>query len=102
MMGIIIVIHVIVCALMIGSILMQSSKGGGMAGVFGGGGGVGGVFGGRGAASFLSKVTMWLGVIFALTTVSIALQEVSEKEKTTSPAGMLPTVPQSEPAQPEK
>ena len=115
MMGIIIVIHVIVCALMIGSILMQSSKGGGMAGVFGGGGGVGGVFGGRGAASFLSKVTMWLGVIFALTTVSIALlslrtssapksmlQEVVEKEKTTSPAGMLPTVPQSEPAPPEK
>ena len=114
MMGIIIVIHVIVCALMIGSILMQSSKGGGMAGVFGGGG-VGGVFGGRGAASFLSKVTMWLGVIFALTTVSIALlslrtssapksmlQEVAEKEKTASPAGMLPTVPQSEPAQPEK
>ncbi len=115
MISVIIVIHVIVCALMIVSILMQSSKGGGMAGVFGGGGSVGGVFGGRGAASFLSKVTMWLGVIFALTTVSIALlslrtvaapksmlEEVVEKEKTASPAGMLPTVPQSEPAQPEK
>ena len=115
MMGLIIVIHVIVCALMIVSILMQSSKGGGMAGVFGGGGGVGGVFGGRGAASFLSKVTMWLGVIFAATTLSIALlslrtteraksmlQQVVEKEKTPSPANMLPTVPQSEPAQPPK
>jgi preprotein translocase subunit SecG len=114
MMGIIVVIHVIVCALMIMSILMQSSKGGGMAGVFGGGS-VGGVFGGRGAASFLSKVTMYLGVIFAVTTLSIALlslrttgqarsmlQEVVEKEKTTSPANMLPTVPQSVPAQPEK
>jgi preprotein translocase subunit SecG len=116
MMGLIIVIHVIVCALMIVSILMQSSKGGGMAGVFGGGS-VGGVFGGRGAASFLSKVTMWLGVLFAATSLSIALlslrttqqsksmlQQVMEKEKTktASPADMLPTVPSSEPAAPEK
>jgi hypothetical protein len=43
--------------------------------------------------------------LLSLRTVSAPrsmLQEVSEKEKTTSPAGMLPTVPQSEPAQPEK
>ena len=110
MMGFLVVIHVLVCTLLVISILMQSSKGGGMAGVFGGGGSVGGVFGGRGAASFLSKATMWLGVIFAVTTMSIALfslknsgrsksilQQVVEEEKQASPASMLPTVPQSEP-----
>jgi preprotein translocase subunit SecG len=105
------VIHVFVCVFLIISILLQSSKGGGLAGMFGGGGGgMGGVFGGRGAASFLSKVTLWLGVGFAVTSISIALlslgsssrqrslvQQVMEQEQTTSsPAAILPTVPGSE------
>jgi preprotein translocase subunit SecG len=107
MVGFLTVIHVIVCVLLIVSILLQSSKGGGMAGMFGGGGSSGGVFGGRGAASFLSKTTMWLGVTIAVTTMSIALlsmkggpkaksmlQQVSEKEKQASPANMLPVVPE--------
>jgi preprotein translocase subunit SecG len=115
MIGFFTIIHVLVCVLLVISILMQSSKGGGMAGVFGGGGSVGGVFGGRGAASFLSKVTLWFGVIFAVTTISIALlsvksgsrpksylQEVVEKEKQVSPANMLPVVPQNPQPQPEK
>ena len=104
------VIHVILCIGLILSILLQSSKGGGLAGMFGGGGGAG-VFGGRGAASFLSKVTLWLGVGFALTSVSIALlssgsqgkaksmvQQVMEQEQNTpSPADMLPGVPSTPP-----
>ena len=77
------------------SILLQSSKGGGLAGMFGGGGGAG-VFGGRGAASFLSKVTLWLGVGFALTSVSIALLSSGSQGKA-SPADMLPGVPSTPP-----
>jgi preprotein translocase subunit SecG len=113
MISFLIVIHVIVCVLLIISILLQSSKGGGMAGMFGGGGSVGGVFGGRGAATFLAKTAMWLGVMLGVTTMSIALlslrsgpkaksvlQQVSEKEKQASPASMLPVVPE-QPA-PEK
>jgi len=101
------VVHVIVCIMLIISILLQSSKGGGMAGMFGGGGSVGGVFGGRGAASFLAKTTMWLGVMLGITTMSIALlslktgpkaksmlQQVSERERQASPADMLPVVPE--------
>jgi len=75
----------------------------------GGGGGMGSVFGGRGAASFLSKVTMWLGIGFAVTSITIALltlgtssgqrslvQQAAEEETVSSPAAMLPTVPGGE------
>jgi len=103
------VIHVILCIFLIVSILLQSSKGGGLAGMFGGGGGMGNVFGGRGAASFLAKVTMWLGVGFAITSITIAflsagtssrqrslVEQVMEQEQSSSPATMLPTVPGTE------
>jgi preprotein translocase subunit SecG len=103
-------IHIFICILLVVSILLQSSKGGGLAGMLGGGGGMGNVFGGRGAASFLSKVTMWLAVGFAVTTLSIALltgnlstgkkslvQKVLEKEQVSSPASILPTVADEEP-----
>ena len=102
------VIHVLISIGLILSILLQSSKGGGLAGMFGGGGNAG-VFGGRGAASFLSKVTMWLGISFALTSISIALlstgtkgkaksmvQQVMEQEQAdapVSPADILPSAP---------
>ena len=101
-------IHVFICIFLVISILLQSSKGGGLAGMFGGGGGMGSVFGGRGAASFLSKLTMWLGVCFAVTSITIALlsgrtssgqksmiQKVVEQEGSSSPAAMLPTAPGS-------
>ena len=99
------VIHVLVSIFLVISILLQSSKGGGLAGMFGGGGGMGGVFGGRGAATFLSKLTMWLGVAFALTSISIGLlnrgtlapsrslvEQMAEPQQST-PATMLPTIP---------
>ena len=105
MAGFLTVIHVFICIFLVVSILLQSSKGGGLAGMFGGGGGgMGSVFGGRGAASFLAKVTLWLGVAFAVTSITIALlskvssgqesmiQRVTEQEAS-SPAAMLPTVP---------
>jgi preprotein translocase subunit SecG len=86
-------------------ILMQSSKGGGLAGAFGGGGGVGSMFGGRGVATFLSKVTTILAVLFMLSSVgqvmirktstgpkSVIQEEVS-KSVGTSPAAKLPGLP---------
>lgn len=99
------VLHIIVCILLIVSVLMQSSKGGGLAGMFGGGGSMSGVFGGRGAASFLAKVSLWLGIAFGVTSISIGLlsirntgrtksliQEALERERSAaSPASVLPT-----------
>ncbi len=52
-----ILIHLLVCIALIGVVLMQSGKGGGLAGgAFGGSAQT--VFGGRGATDFLSKATM--------------------------------------------
>lgn len=64
-------IHVIACFLLIVVVLMQSSKGGGLSGAFGGGGGQT-VFGGRETATFLSKATTYLAVIFMVTSLSLA------------------------------
>jgi len=55
-------------------VLLQSAKGEGLAGAFGGGGGLtGAVFGGRGAASFLSKATAYFAIAFMLSCVSLSL-----------------------------
>ena len=70
------IFHVIVCIALVLVVLMQSSKGEGLAGsAFGGGGGggiSGAVFGGRGAASFLSRATTVLAVLFMLNCVGLA------------------------------
>ena len=66
MQSILIVIHVLVSIMLTVSILLQSSKGGGLAGTFGGSGAMGAVFGGRGAATFLSKLTTGLAISFML------------------------------------
>ncbi|MBN1780802.1 preprotein translocase subunit SecG [bacterium] len=98
------VLHVLVSILLVISILLQASRGGGLAGMFGGGGGMGGMFGGRGAASFLSKVTMWLAIGFAFTSLTIAflssgtgpkaksaIREVMERES--QPTDIIPAAP---------
>ncbi|PKK84762.1 MAG: preprotein translocase subunit SecG [candidate division Zixibacteria bacterium HGW-Zixibacteria-1] len=63
-----VVFHTLVCILLMIVVLMQSAKGEGLAGAFGGGGTglTGAVFGGRGAASFLSKATTILAVVFII------------------------------------
>ncbi len=66
-----VIIHVVTCALLIIAVLMQSSKGGGLSGAFGGGGGQA-ILGGRETASFLSKATTYLAVIFMCTSLSLA------------------------------
>lgn len=64
-------IHLIACVLLIIVVLMQSSKGGGLSGSFGGMGGQT-IFGGRETASFLSKLTTYLAVIFMVTSLTLA------------------------------
>ena len=69
--GFLIFVHVIVSLALIVSVLLQSSKGGGLAGTFGGSGISGGVFGGRGAAPFLTKATTACAILFMLTSLSL-------------------------------
>ncbi len=82
-----VIFHVIVCIALVLVVLMQSAKGGGLSGsVFGGGGGGmgGAVFGGRGAASFLSKATTVLAVLFMLNCGALAY--MSARPTTAGPA----------------
>jgi len=66
------VIHVLACIVLIVSILLQAGKGGGLAGgAFGGMGGSSAVFGGTGAATFLSKVTTYVAIVFGLTCIGL-------------------------------
>ena len=67
----IIVIHVFVCFLMIGAILLQSGKGAEIGAAFGGSSQT--VFGSRGPANFLSKLTVVVAAIFMVTSFSLAI-----------------------------
>jgi len=60
------ILHVLICIGLIMVVLMQSAKGEGLAGAFGGSGITGAVFGGRGAATFLSRATTVLAIAFFL------------------------------------
>jgi len=63
--------HFIVCVLLAGVILMQSSKGTGLASSVGGG--MQSVFGSQGSASFLTKATSVLAVLFMVNCIALAL-----------------------------
>jgi preprotein translocase subunit SecG len=67
-----VVFHVLVCFSLIAVVLMQSSKGEGLAGSSFAGGVSGAVFGGRGVASFLSKATTVLAIVFFLSCATLS------------------------------
>lgn len=76
-------IHLLICVGLIISVLLQSSKGEGLAGAFGGSGLTGTVFGGRGAASFLAKATTILAISFFASALLLTFLSAS----TSGPAG---------------
>lgn len=69
--SLLIIVHIVVSIALVVAVLLQSSKGGGLAGTFGGSGITGGIFGGRGAAPFLAKATTVFAILFMLTSVSL-------------------------------
>jgi preprotein translocase subunit SecG len=72
MYGLLLALHILVCLALILTILLQSGKGGGLAGgAFGGTAQT--VFGGRGATDVLTKATMVLGGAFFVTSLVLAL-----------------------------
>jgi preprotein translocase subunit SecG len=68
---VLIVIHVFACLFLIVSILLQAGKGADMGAIFGGGGAQT-LFGASGGATFMSKLTSALAVVFMLTCLSLA------------------------------
>ena len=74
MVTFLVVLFVFICISMVIVILLQSSKGQGLAGTFGGSG-ASAVFGGRGAATFLSKATAVLAVTYMVLCLLIGLKK---------------------------
>src|SRR2546426_3577480 len=66
------IIHVVVCLLLIGVVLLQSGKAADLAGAFGGMGSQT-AFGPRGSATVLSKATTIAASLFMLTSLSLAI-----------------------------
>lgn len=65
-------LHLVVCLCLVSVILVQSGKGGGLAGgAFGNATQT--VFGGRGGTDFVTRATIVLGVLFFVTSLSMAL-----------------------------
>jgi len=92
------IIHVLVCVAIILIILLQSGKGADLGAAFGGSSQT--IFGSGGAATFLSKMTTAVAVVFMLTSLGLALMSAPTTEKSimeTAP----PPVTQEEPALPD-
>ena len=63
-----IILHILVCFVLATVVLLQSSKGGGLAGAFGGAGGAPQqLLGSRGMTTLLHKLTIWFAVGFFVT-----------------------------------
>ena len=106
MYGLLLTLHVFVCIGLITAVLLQSGKGGGLAGgAFGGTAQT--VFGGRGATDFMTRATMVLGGAFFVTSLVLALmssnpgragRSLIQEQARRAPAA-APQVPGSGPAQ---
>ena len=121
MYAFLILLHILICAGLIMTVLLQSSKGEGLAGAFGGSGITGAVFGGRGAATFLSRATTVLAIAFFVSSIALtfitpltgsrvsstgksAVSQEAQKERTQGsvPATSIPgTAPAQSQAQPQ-
>lgn len=103
-----VILHYFACIFLIGVILLQAGKGADIGAAFGGASQT--VFGGRGPATFLSKLTAAIAIIFLITSVWLAhiskyksvksVMETAPVEQ--APAGQAPTAPQSSTQLPEK
>lgn len=78
------IFHVLICLLLVAAVLMQSGKGGGLAGSIGGGLSSTSVLGGRSASTFLTKATAVLATAFMLICIVQAITYDTSGEMPTS------------------
>jgi preprotein translocase subunit SecG len=94
-------VHIVVCLLLVIVVLLQSGKAADLAGAFGGMGSQS-TFGPRGTATFLSKMTTTLAVLFMVTSLSLwilaanrsapkTVVEGVQQEQTTKPPAATDT-----------
>src|ERR1700675_1699092 len=103
---VLIMLHILICAVLIIVVLLQSGEAADLAGAFGGAGSQT-AFGPRGAATFLTKATTWCAIMFMLTSMALTmhqntiaastgrsvLQQFSKEPKQAAPAAPAPATP---------
>ena len=94
--GFLVTLFIFTCILMVIVILMQASKGGGLASSFGGMGAAGGILGARGASSILQRATVGLGIFYGLLCLIISVMSTgTEVPTSTTQERLLDDQPQS-------
>lgn len=92
MLTVISIIHVVAAILLIIVVLIQDSKGGGVAGAFGGGtGNANTVLGATGAASFMVKLTRTIVLIFAITAITLTKMASNDRGSVLDTGKLTPT-----------
>ena len=89
MYSLILGVHIIVCLLLVIVVLLQSGKAADLAGAFGGMGSQS-TFGPRGAATFLSKMTTTLAILFMVTSLSLWILAANRSTPKTVVEGVQP------------
>ncbi|MCB1520620.1 MAG: preprotein translocase subunit SecG [Hyphomicrobiaceae bacterium] len=95
MATIILVIHLMIAAALVGVVLLQRSEGGALGIGGGGGGGGGGFLTGRGTANLLTRTTAGLALAFFITSLTLTIlanqrtnaPSVLDRANQTAPAG---------------
>jgi len=75
-------VHIFVSISLVILVLIQDSKGDAM-GALGGGGGSNSFFGATGATTFLAKATRYMAIVFAATSIGLALQTTTKNSSVT-------------------
>ncbi len=100
MTTILLTIHISACIFLIFIILLQQGKGADMGASFGGGGSQA-LFGSAGPATFLTKITTVIAVIFMLTSLSLAYRSGHRSFSSVMPnSGQVPVEQQATKARP--
>ena len=84
MITFVLIIHILVCFGLIGVVLLQSGKGAELGAAFGGSNQT--LFGSRGAATFLSKMTTVVAVVFMITSLTLAVLTIKGGSVVEKPA----------------
>src|SRR6266581_3686178 len=69
---VLVILHILVCLVLMGVILLQSGQAADIAGAFGGSGSQT-AFGPRGATTFLSRATTWCAIMFMFTSLEMTV-----------------------------
>jgi len=89
MSAIIVTIHIFVCIALIMIVLLQTGKGADMGAAFGGGSSQS-LFGATGPATFLSKATTIIAVVFMLTSLTLAYMSTNKNSSSIMPDNVVP------------